>query len=588
MKRVQLVMAAACALAAVLGPAAGTSSTGQTGPSRHEAATVLARTDLGKSQGRQHPYNVIFVICDQECYGLRAKDDYQLPARQALKNRGITFRNHYISSAVCTPSRAVIFTGQPPQVNGVHDHLAFGYTPSLRPDLPNAGSVFKGLGYQTAYFGKFELNSKVLAAKRTDNTSTALQPYGFDAYNADGDFEGGVLGGYDSDAYIAGQGLRWLRSNAEPLRQKGQPFFMVLSFVNPHDVMFIDTNPRGAPAVQKAIANNLLQPPPASAIYERKWASSLPPSLGESHKAPGMPPAIHEYAKGWSDVFGVIPTDRKDMWAIYYNYYLNCLRDNDRSMEQFVNAMTDMDLWKDTVVILTADHGDMGGAHGGLRGKGPLCYEENAHVPMVVVHPEAKGGKSCAALTCHLDLLPTFLGLAGIAEKQRPPAVNKLPGRDFSVALRGEPDKAKVDALRPGILFNYVSLSTVDATYYPTALVKLAQGKKPPGIADINLNKRGFLAFTFDGRYKLGRFYAPHGFNTPKTLEQLLQANDVQVFDLQTDPDEMRNLALEPERNKEVILRLNELLNDLMAREVGVNDGSFLPEAARPKQPPQE
>src|SRR5262249_35899316 len=106
--------------------------------------------------------------------------------------------------------------------------------------------------------------------------------------------------------------------------------------------------------------------------------------------------------KSWSDIVGSIPSKRKDMWHTYYNYYLNCLRDVDRSLQQIWDALDDMDMWKDTVVVLTADHGDMGGKHGGLRGKGPLCYEDNAHVPMVLAHPEAKAGKSCSALTSHL------------------------------------------------------------------------------------------------------------------------------------------------------------------------------------------
>jgi hypothetical protein len=60
----------------------------------------------------------------------------------------------------------------------------------------------------------------------------------------------------------------------------------------------------------------------------------------------------------------------------------------------------------------------------------------------------------------------------------------------------------------------------------------------------------------------------------------------VQLFDLQNDPDEVHNLALDREKNGETILRLNALLNDLMDREVGVNDGKFLPEVVRPKGPP--
>ena len=62
--------------------------------------------------------------------------------------------------------------------------------------------------------------------------------------------------------------------------------------------------------------------------------------------------------------------------------------------------------------------------------------------------------------------------------------------------------------------------------------------------------------------------------------------NDIQLFDLQTDPDEKNNLALDPDKNKAIILRMNDLMNDLMAKEVGVNNGAFLPADVRPKNTP--
>jgi len=543
-------------------------------------ATQEAKTDDRK------PYNVIFVVCDQESYHLFAKDDYKLPARQALAKHGVTFKNHYISTAVCTPSRACFLTGTPPQANGVFDQMSFRYVPSLPAKIPTVGTVLKEKGYKTAYFGKFECNLNILLANiNTTNTSTAMQPYGFDVYNADGDNRGGPLDGYLADDYYAGEGVRWLRANAPGLRAKRQPFLMVTSFVNPHDIMFSDANVPGQAPVQKAIAPGILSPRPPSVTYERQWRFALPRSLQESHKAPGMPPALGEYDSGWSGFFGGIPTDRKDMWSIYYNYYLNCLRDSDRGIQQIVDAMNDLDLWKDTIVVFTADHGEMGGAHGGLRGKGPMCYEANTHVPLIIAHPEAKAGTSCSALTCHMDLLPTFYGLTGLPASQRPASVTKLAGRDFSTLI-ADPEKAEVHKIRPAVLFNYVGLCTVDSGFATQILVRAIQRKAPPPLTDIDLNKRGFLLFVFDGRYKLGRFYAPSTFNTPKTLKQLFKFNDVQVFDLQEDPDEMHNLALEPEKHRELILRLNGMLNEYVAREVGPNDGSFLPESVRPKKAP--
>jgi arylsulfatase len=532
----------------------------------------------------KHPYNIILVLSDQQQFDLLAKNGFQLPARDRLMRQGVTFENHYIASAMCTPSRAALLSGEPPQVNGVFDQMQTGYVPSLKTDQPNMGNVMKKLGYQTAFFGKFEMDFNILNAKDTVNYSTALQPYGFDTFAPDGEKFGRPDQGYKTDFYTAGEGVRWLRAHALESRDKGQPFFLVVSFVNPHDIMYGDANLPGKPVVQKASVDGALTSPPDNELYRRQWDFSLSPSLDEPVKGPGMPAALMEYYTGWSNSLGYIPTARTDMWRNFYNYYLNLIRDNDSDLQHVLDAMDELGLWKDTIVIFTADHGEMGGAHGGQRGKGPFSYEENSHVPMIIVHPDYAGGKTTQALTSHLDLLPTIAGLTGLPEAQRDAATKGLPGHDFSAVL-AHPENADLHAVRPGVLFNYVGPLTVDVDYCDAAMKELLQGKLTPSLAQLKprLYKRGFLTFAFDGRYKFTRYYSPDAFNTPQTLQQIMQNNDVQLFDLKSDPQEMHNLALEPEKYKDTLLRMNALLNDLMAKEVGVNDGSFLPQIIRPK-----
>jgi arylsulfatase len=521
------------------------------------------------------PYNIVFIIVDQQTYRLLAAPDYSLPALDAIASHGVRFQNHYIASAMCSPSRATFLTGRPPQFHHVFDQMQYSFVPTLDAKIPNVGSVLRGLGYKTAYFGKFEMDKEILNPKPTVNYTTAAQPYGFDVFSAGGDIGSDPRRGFDNDPFIAGESVRFLRVTASEARRTGQPFFMVASFVNPHDIMFGDGNIPGQPPVQKAVVQQVIPPPPSNSIYDKHWSFTLPASLPESLTAPGVPGALLEYLQGWDAVFGTIPTDRKDMWTIFYNYYLNTIRDSDRSIQQIVDVMNEMDLWRDTVILFTADHGEMGGAHGGLKGKGPMIYEENAHVPLIVAHPAAKAGATCAALTSHLDLVPTFVGLTGVPDSKWPAAVKALPGHDFS-ALLVNPENADVHAVRPGVLFDYVGVSTVDKDFLREVMSALALHKLGPPVRQAKLDKRGLLYFTFDGRYKLARYYAPTAFNTPRTLEEILKNNDVQLFDLQSDPEEMHNLASEPETNRETILRMNELLNDLVAREVGVNDGRFL------------
>jgi arylsulfatase len=476
---------------------------------------------------------------------------------------------------MCSPSRASFLTGQPPQVTGVIDQMQYSFSHSLSPDMPNVGSVLKGLGYRTAYFGKFEMDKAILDPKPTVNYSTAFQPYGFDVASAGGDIGSAPDSGFDNDRFIAGEAVRWLRVSANDARRDGKPFFMVASFVNPHDIMFGNGNLPGQPEVQKPVAPWVAPPPPANSIYEKNWSFKLPPSLDESLTAPGMPKALLEYHMGWTGWSGTIPTDRKDMWTIFYNYYLNAIRDSEGSIQRIIDVLDEMNLWRDTVVVFTADHGEMGGAHGGLKGKGPFSYEENAHVPLIIAHPAAKAGATSLALTSHLDLLPTFVGLTGLSEADRPQAVKALPGRNFS-SLLADPEKASLTAVRPAVLFNYVGPSTVDGEFLRTTMDGLIFRRPTPPLSQANLDKRGFLSFAYDGRYKFARYYAPTAFNTPRTPEEIFRNNDVQLFDLQSDPEETHNLALEQDTNRALILRMNELLNDLIAKEVGVNDGRFL------------
>jgi len=467
----------------------------------------------------------------------------------------------------------------PPQRNGVFDQMEYSYTPSLDPATPTVGTKFQQLGYTTAFFGKFEMLQAILNASNTVNYSTTLRPYGFDVFSAGGDTNSESNSGYKNDTLIAGEAGQWLRKEGLKSKTGDKPFLMVASFLNPHDIMYADVNAPGE-TVQKSLAPRAMTTPPDNAIYRKEWDFKLPKSLGEKLDAPGMPSALAEYQRGWAGALGEIPANRPDMWKRFNNYYLNAIRDSDRTLQQIVDVLDEQDLWKNTIVILTADHGEMGGAHGGLRGKGPMAYQQNSHVPFIVVHPDFPPGTS-DALTSHLDLLPTLIGMSGAPEPERRKAAAGLPGHDASVALQPKMRK-NVHAVRPGALFNFVAPLTLDAGFCTSTVTKEANEKLDLATLKPHLGKRGFLTFAFDGRYKFARFYAPNDFNAPKTLDELFARNDVQLFDLDNDPEEMKNLALDRVKNATTLERMNALLNDLMAKEVGVNDGSFLPEVIRP------
>jgi arylsulfatase A-like enzyme len=523
------------------------------GPYRSGTPAPAARaTPLGR------PYNMVLFISDEETYHVRPAENYALPGRAELQRRGTTFNEHYIGSAMCTPSRGVIFSGQPPQVNGVYDQMELGYVPSLATDKPSMGTIVKQLGYETAYFGKFELRKDIITPKDTVNYTEALREYGFDTFAPDGDKVGSPDQAYDTDTYTGGEAIRWLRTNAHEMNRQGKPWFLVVSFVSPHDIMYADANVPGK-LVQQSQVGMKITPPPDNTHFATQWKFPESPSHFQPMDAPGRPRAQLTYRIGWSEFLGDIPIHAAQMWTVYYNYYLNLIRDNDRNLQAVVDTLSALDLWDSTVVLRTADHGELGGSHGGLRGKGPLPYEQETHVPAVIVHPEHPGGRNCGALTSHIDLIPTLVGLTGADAKQQKDAVKGLPGHDFSSLLE-DPETMASNAIRDAVLFNYVGLQTVDAVYMTRVCRDIAEG----------------------------RYYAPDDFNTPKTLEEILANNEIELFDLHSDPHEVVNLGVDAETNKDLILRMNDLLNRLIAREVGVNDGSFLPAVLRDSMGPTQ
>ncbi|WP_275905907.1 hypothetical protein [Burkholderia semiarida] len=88
---------------------------------------------------------------------------------------------------------------------------------------------------------------------------------------------------------------------------------------------------------------------------------------------------------------------------------------------------------------------------------------------------------------------------------------------------------------------------------------------------------RGTIRSVFDGRYRFTRYFSPLEFNRPTTMEDLFARNDVELFDIASDPGEMRNLAMDRKQHGELLLAMNGRLNDLIASEVGDDSPDVMP-----------
>lgn len=93
----------------------------------------------------------------------------------------------------------------------------------------------------------------------------------------------------------------------------------------------------------------------------------------------------------------------------------------------------------------------------------------------------------------------------------------------------------------------------------------------------IDLGKRSAIRAVNDDRYKLARYFPLNAHNIATTLPELLEYNDLELFDLHSDPEEMHTLALDQKRSDVLAMAMNEKLNALVAQEPGADDGSYLP-----------
>ena len=543
------------------------------------------RTGSAEAPGG-NPYNVLFILTDQERYFPRQEypSGYALPGRERLQHRGVTFTNHLINSAVCTSSRSVIYTGQHIQHTKLFDNMDAPWTKDLVHDIPTLGDMLGKCGCYAAYKGKWHLSKELGThneyALPQEKLTQIIESYGFKDYIGIGDVIGETRGGYLNDEMIGAQARRWLRLRGLSMNQQRKPWFLAVNIVNPHDVMFYNTDLPGQNIQSIPRPLNAIAREPESVLYRKQWEFSLPENRRESFDKEGRPPAHREYQLARGALVGDFPNE-DGRWRRLLNYYFNCILDTDRVVQEILDELDALGLSDNTIVVLTSDHGELGGAHG-THGKGATAYREQNHVPLIISHPGYAGthGQHCRALTSHLDLAPTILSWTG-ADVTKEAFTRHLRGKDLAPLLeKGE--KAGPNDLRTGALYCYNMFLYLDSDFMRNIQAFLNSGGDPKKVKDQGFTpdflKRGAIRSVFDGRYKFTRYFSPKGHNQPRTLEGIFELNDVELFDIGTDPGEVRNLAAESKKNGELLLAMNDKMNELLDAEIGEpDDGRFLP-----------
>ncbi|MBX9699104.1 MAG: sulfatase-like hydrolase/transferase, partial [Acetobacteraceae bacterium] len=552
----------------VLAGAAASVLAGAAGPARAQAIRA------------PRPPNLLFVFTDQERYAATWPRGLSLPGHERLARAGVTFHAHHCPAVMCTSSRAVLLTGLQTPDNRMFENADVPWISALPPDIPTIGHMLRRAGYYTAYKGKWHLNDAFDSEEPERLFTREMEGHGFADYNGVGDIIGHTLGGYHFDHVIAGSAVTWLRRHGRVLSDEGRPWALFVSLVNPHDVMYFNTDLPGQPVQDTGPLMRRPQRAPDHALYRATWDTPTPPTLTEPFDAPGRPGAHGEFQRMWDIVLGHIPRE-PERWRRFHDYYVNCIRNVDNSLAGLMAELDALGLADRTATVFTSDHGEMAGAHG-LHGKGPFAYAETTHLPLMISHPDVRGGQDCRALSGHIDLVPTLLAMAGVAPGRVAEVAGRaLPGKDLTPLLTA-PGAAGVNALREGVLFTYSGLATNDAGLWQTLAAARAAGKNPQEEMkrqgfQADLRKRGSLRSVFDGRYRFTRYFSPLQRNRPETLDQLFALNDVELFDLRADPAETRNLARDRSANAALLLAMNAKLERVIAAEIGVDDGREMP-----------
>ena len=175
---------------------------------------------------------------------------------------------------------------------------------------------------------------------------------------------------------------------------------------------------------------------------------------------------LDEYGDTWSGPPYTCPdyapldeeTDTAEAIEHVRKAYAGTLTMSDRWLGLLFDKMDRFNMWQDTAVILTSDHGYLLGEHGYWAKNYMLCYDELVHLPLIVWHPEAAPGRR-QALTGAIDIMPTIMDLHGA--KDEPPSVM---GKSLSRLLRS--DQEHHDALLFGYFGREVALTDGRFTHH--------------------------------------------------------------------------------------------------------------------------
>jgi arylsulfatase A-like enzyme len=480
--------------------------------------------------------NVLLLVSDQERGWDLYPDGYvdaHTPARAWMRDNGVSFVRHHTPTPLCSTARGVLYSGVHSMNNGLWENAPILYATPMGHHVPTLGTAFRDAGYITGYAGKWHLSPMSVTpdAEQKQAIGHTIRSYGFMETDVTEESDG-ALTGWQHDARTVRQTLDFVRRR----ETDDAPWFLAVNLLNPHDIMFYTSGDAMTNSRVSAFPDRSERPPIEDPLYSEDLGYDLFENYGPATYGT-RPSAVTEYHLTFSESMGYLDYDDLDAGREMQNYYWNCTRDSDRHLAVLLDGLREMDVLDDTIIVLTSDHGELLGAHG-MRGKGTLSARESATVPTVVVHPHGRKGEECAALTSHIDLMPTLVAMAGVNIDELRTQLPMVVGQDFSpFVFDAEPKWSRNDGILlhwTAILFQdhrnvarFQQIRHMDATDRPAAVVELM---------DTSLRKRGQMRGVYDGRWKFQRYCAPHRTHQPTTFDALIASHEIELYDTFHDP----------------------------------------------------
>lgn len=346
-------------------------------------AAVHAGEKSDRAQPRKKP-NLVFVFGDQwraQATGYAGDPNVHTPNLDKLAAESVNFRNAVSCCPVCSPYRASLMTGQYPLTHGVFLNDVY-----LSPNAVSIAEALNEAGYQTAYIGKWHLDGH--------GRSSYIPPerrQGFQFWKA---LE--CTHAYNKSKYYAGENvpLQWDGYDAAAQTREAQRYIREETGEKPF-ALFLSWGPPHNPYTT------------APEEYRKQYDANNV----------ALRPNVPDEAAGAA---------RKDLAG----YYAHCTA-LDACIGDLLDTLRQCAIEEDTLLVFTSDHGDMLGSQGEQRKQRP--WDEAIKIPLLLRYPAALGskGKNMDLMLNAPDIMPTLLGLCGVAI---PPSAE---GIDYSPTLLG-------------------------------------------------------------------------------------------------------------------------------------------------------